>query len=187
MLSRKPKHVAHPQWQRNALADGRSLTGSGWKSWNSLAKALLATETSPFLPLVTLCPTWTGRVSSLWVSPLGGIRRCQKPVPDLGSPAAPLLLWPGLQMLCPARHSRVAEGSCEIACVCRCVGGEGGGTESGRELDLGHGCVLERQQVSSFCFVCSSSLSSCMAWLCVSSRCFRFSVIQFYFSFRNSL
>lgn len=111
---------------------------------------------SPFLPLLpSVLPGWD--VSFLWVSPFTGIWRCQKPMADVGSPAALHLLRPDLQNRC-----HVLQGHWlwlrNRLCLPRALVQEGR-TERERELGLGGGRVLEEHQVLSSHFVCSLSLS----------------------------
>lgn len=166
MLSRKCKPVPHPRRQRNTLADWRSLAGFGGKSWNSLgirhplAKTSLAKEMSPFQgSLVTLHPTWMRHVTSLWVSPLEGIWRCQKPIPGLGSPATLHSLWPDLQTKCYVLHGTAGSAECghQIACLCPACWWRRSGNREGK--GAGFGLWVCAGKTPGFVFVlCEQSL-----------------------------
>lgn len=138
---------------------------------------------SPFLPLLSLCPTRMRHVFSVGVSLHRNLE-----VSDahgwcgVTCSTALATARPSKQMPCPAWHSRVIDCGYEIACVCPV-----------------HWCRRrgERRGEGSWVWVvgvCWKSIRFCLpilsapclsALLRVSTHCFQFLVIQFYFSFQK--
>lgn len=106
-------------------------------------------------------------MSSLWVSPLVGIWRCQKATPHLGSPAALHLLRPDLQSRRCVLHGTAGSlnPAMKLLLSALCVGGGGESREvKGAGLGIWVCAGKALGFVFLFCLLLVSQLSC--VWLC---------------------